>query len=31
MGRVPVNWTLANIYSEAPDLNHHMKRGKEVE
>jgi len=26
-----VNWTLSNIYSKATNLNHQMKRGKEVE
>jgi hypothetical protein len=31
IGRVPVNWTLSNIYSEAPNLNHHIKRGYEIE
>jgi hypothetical protein len=31
IGRVPVNRTLSNIYSDAPNLNHQMKRGKEVE
>ena len=31
MGRVSVNWTLSNIYSKAPNLNHHMKWAKEVE
>ena len=28
---VPVNWTLSNLYSEATNLNHHVKRGKEIE
>jgi hypothetical protein len=31
MGRVSVNWTLSNIYSKAPNLNHYMKWAKEVE
>jgi hypothetical protein len=31
IGCVSMNWTLSNVDSKAPNFNHHMKRGKEVE